>query len=887
MSGRLARAACLIFVALARPALAQWTPADGHTLAGLRGLAVVGDSIIWASGERGTVLVSTDLAQHWRSRAVPAAAASDFRGVVGFGARTACAMVAAQDTARIYRTTDSGAAWTLRYDNTRRGAFLDGVAAWDARRGLAIGDPIAGHFLVLTTDDACGHWSDIHPDRLPPALPGEAIFAASNTALVTQRGGRAWIATGGGARARVLRTTDYGVTWRVSDVPLVAGNDHSGAFALAFRADGRGVVVGGDYAASGERRANVAVTADGGATWTAGDTAHQVPFLSGVAYAVADGTPFVVGVGPRGTYGSFDDGLTWTAIDSVGYNAVAAIGSSRLVAVGAAGRIAFASVEALAAAVRGASRVAAFTHADTLRGSITPARGWWDVAFYDLHVAIAPADRSIRGWNGITYRVVGPAQRELQIDLQVPLEIDSVVQEGTRLAYRRDGNAFFVTLVAPQPLGAERTVTVYYHGTPRVARHPPWDGGLIWARDSLGRPWIATANQGVGASVWWPNKDTQAAEPDSQRIAITVPDSLVDVSNGRLRGTTHHADGTTTYEWFVRNPINNYDVAINAGPYVHDSAVYHGEQGDLTLDFWPLAPHADTARKQFAQVSSMLRCFEGWFGPFPWYDDGYKLVETPYLGMEHQSAIAYGNRYKNGYLGGDLSGTGWGLRWDFIIVHESAHEWFGNSITTADIADMWVHESFANYAEALYTECQFGPRAGAEYVIGSRKRVVNDEPVVAPYGVHAEGSGDMYYKGASMLHTIRQIIGNDSTWRSILRGLNSTFRHQIVTGHEIQQYISMHSGIDLSPVFAQYLTTTRIPVLEYAVDGSALAYRWADVVPGFAMPVRITVASHRSLLLVPQTTWQVMVVPGGDPLDVEVDENFYVTARRVAASDAR
>ena len=884
MSSRSARAACLIFLAVGRQAAAQWTPADSHTLADLCGVAVAEDSILLASGAQGTVLTSADLGQHWTAHPVAGAGSVDFRGVVGFSPRTICAMVAAQDTARIYRTTDGGGVWTLRYDNTRRGAFLDGVAGWDRRRGLAVGDPVAGHFVVLTTDDAGGHWSDIHPDRLPPALPGEAIFAASNTALVTQRGGRAWIATGGGARTRVLRTADYGVTWQASDVPLVAGTDHSGAFALAFRGDGRGVVVGGDYRASDAKRANVAVTADGGATWTAGDTAHQVPFLSGVAYTIAGGTPFVVGVGPRGTFGSFDDGMSWVAIDSVGYNAVVTIGGTRLVATGPHGRIAFAASAALAAAAHRSVGVAAFTHADTLRGSITGARAWWDVTFYDLHVAVSPPDRSIRGWNGITYRVVGPAEREMQIDLQVPLEIDSVVQGGARLSYRRDGNAFFVAASAPQPLGAQRTVAVYYHGVPRAAQHAPWDGGFVWADDSLKRPWIATASQGWGASVWWPNKDTQADEPDSQRIAITVPDSLVDVSNGRLRGTVRHDDGTTTYEWFVRSPINNYDVAVNAGRYAHDSSVYHGEAGDLTLDFWPLAIHADTARKQFTQVASMLRCFEGWFGPYPWYDDGYKLIETPYLGMEHQSGIAYGNHYKNGYLGGDLSGTGWGLKWDFIIVHESAHEWFGNSITTADMADMWVHESFANYAEALYTECQFGKGAGAEYVIGSRKRIVNDTPPVPAYGVNAEGSGDMYYKGASMLHTIRQIIGSDSTWRSILRGLNSTFRHQVVTGRDIEQYMSVRAGIDLSPVFAQYLTTTHVPVLEYAVQDSVLSYRWADVVPGFAMPVRVTVAPQHSLVLSPRTTWQVVALPRGEPVDVRVDENYYVTARRVAAT---
>jgi aminopeptidase N len=518
-----------------------------------------------------------------------------------------------------------------------------------------------------------------------------------------------------------------------------------------------------------------------------------------------------------------------------------------------------------------------YTHADTLRGSLTPVRAWWDVVFYDLHARLDPADSTVRGWNGITYRVTGPS-RAMQIDLQTPLEIDSVLQDGRRLTYRRDGNAFFVTLAAKQPRGAVRTITVYYHGRPTVAVKPPWDGGLIWAHDPEGRIWISTACQGLGASVWWPTKDTQADEPDSQRVAITVPDSIMDVSNGRLRSVTSHGDGTTTWEWFVTEPINNYDVAVNAARYAHQGGVYDGEQGPLTLDFYPLAYHADTARVQFEQVRPMLACFEHWFGPYPWYADGYKLVETPHLGMEHQSAVAYGNHYQNGYLGRDLSGTGLGLKWDFIIVHESAHEWFGNSLTSKDLADMWVHESFANYAEALYTECQQGKEAGATYVIGVRKNVRNDEPIVAPFGVNAEGSGDMYYKGGNMLHTIRQLVNDDEKWRSILRGLQSTFRHQVVTGQQVEDYISQQSGMDLSKVFAQYLTTTKIPVLEYRVNGTQLSYRWADVVPGFGMPVRVTVGSE-SRLLRPTAAWQTTTVPAGATLTT--DRNFYVVTKTV------
>jgi aminopeptidase N len=513
-----------------------------------------------------------------------------------------------------------------------------------------------------------------------------------------------------------------------------------------------------------------------------------------------------------------------------------------------------------------------FTRADSIRGSITPERAWWDVTFYDLHVRVSPADSSIRGHTGITYRVTGPS-REMQIDLQMPMQADSMVQDGRKLTYRRDGNAFFVTLPSAQAVGSSKTVTVWFSGKPRSARNPPWDGGFAWKADSMGSPFIATAVQGLGASAWWANKDTQADEPDSQRIAITVPDPLVNVSNGRLRNTTRNADGTTTFEWFVANPINNYDVAVNAARYVHFSDVYEGEGGRLTLDFWPLAYHEAAARRQFAQVKPMLACFERWFGPFPWYEDGFKLVETPHLGMEHQSAIAYGNRYLNGYLGRDLSNTGLGLAWDFIIIHESGHEWFGNNITTKDLADMWVHEGFTNYSESIYTECQQGKEAGARYQIGTRANVQNDAPIVAPYGVNAEGSGDMYYKGGNMLHTIRQIIGDDEKWRQILRGLNQTFRHQTVTGRQVQDYVSRQAGIDLSKVFDQYLTTTRIPVFEYRIQGGTLRYRWADVVPGFDMPLKVMMGgSWRTLR--PTEQWQ--TTPIASPAGFRVDENFYV-----------
>src|SRR6185503_8072872 len=310
-------------------------------------------------------------------------------------------------------------------------------------------------------------------------------------------------------------------------------------------------------------------------------------------------------------------------------------------------------------------------------------------------------------------------------------------------------------------------------------------------------------------------------------------------SNGRLRSTTKNADGSTTYEWFVTSPINTYNVSINAGQYAHFSDTLNGEAGRLSLDFWPLDYHADTARRQFQQVIPMLKCFEHWFGPYPWYADGYKLIETPHLGMEHQSGVAYGNHFLNGYLGRDLSGTGLGMKWDFIIVHESGHEWFGNNITSKDLADSWIHEGFTNYSEDLFTEYWFGKKDAEEYEIGIRKNIENKKPIISHYEVNEDGPIDIYYKASNMIHTIRQVINNDSLFRNILHGLNKTFYHQTVISKQIEDFISETSHIDFSKVFDQYLRTVKIPTLEYSIKNGILSYHWANVVEGFHMPVKI------------------------------------------------
>jgi aminopeptidase N len=520
-----------------------------------------------------------------------------------------------------------------------------------------------------------------------------------------------------------------------------------------------------------------------------------------------------------------------------------------------------------------------YTRADSLRGSLdAPARTWWDVTFYDLHVQVTPTDSTIRGYNSITYRVVEPS-REMQIDLQEPLQVDSIVQDGGSLPFRKDGNAYFLTPGTSQSVGSTQSLTVFYGGAPHVARRPPWDGGFSWDTDELGRPWVVTTDEGIGPSIWWPLKDSWADEPDSANVAITLPDPLIQVGNGRLRRVTPNADGTTTWEWFVANPVNGYAINVNAGNYTHYSQVFQGERGMLTVDFWPLDYNLGKAKEQFPQALTMLSCFEDWFGPYPWYEDGFKLIDVPYPGMEHQSAVTYGNGYANGYGGRDGSGTGLGMEWDFIIIHESAHEWFANNITAKDRADGWVHEAFANYAEGLYTECLFGREAGARYTVGTRRGIRNDRPIIPEYGVAAWGSGDMYPKGGNVLHTIRQIVGDDEKWRGILRGLNETFWHQTVTGTQIEDYMTREVGVDLGKVFDQYLRTTMIPALEYRIEGTMVSYRWADVVPGFDMQVGATLTDAGYTVIHPTEEWQTATLQLLDPAAFSVDPNYYVDIR--------
>ena len=523
---------------------------------------------------------------------------------------------------------------------------------------------------------------------------------------------------------------------------------------------------------------------------------------------------------------------------------------------------------------------AQFTHQDSLRGSNGPGRDWWDVKYYDLSVTPDYNTKTIVGKNRIRLQWLKNywTGRTMQIDLQQPMIMDSVIYNTRSLKFERDSNTWNISFPTNIDYPKEDDIIIYFHGKPREAVNPPWDGGWIWQRDRLGRPWMTVACQGLGASVWYPCKDYQGDEPDNGALlSITIPDSLVGVGNGRLINKIVNNNKTITWTWQVKNPINNYNIVPYIGKYVNWTEDFAGLNGKLNCSYWVLDYDLQKSKQQFGRdVKLMLSCFENWFGPYPFYEDGYKLVETPHLGMEHQSAIAYGNGFNNGYLGIDRSETGWGSKWDYIIVHESGHEWFANSITTKDIADMWVHEGFTTYSETLFVECQYGKKAGDAYTQGLRSGIHNDVPIIGPYGVNREGSSDMYDKGSNMIHTIRQVINNDILFKQILRGLNKDFYHKTASSSDIEQYFSQKSQMDLSRIFDQYLRTIYIPVLQWKRSGSQYLYRWANCVKGFNMQVKL----RNGTWLNPTTQWKNIPVSRAGSA-IEVDRNFYIETKKV------
>ena len=537
-----------------------------------------------------------------------------------------------------------------------------------------------------------------------------------------------------------------------------------------------------------------------------------------------------------------------------------------------------------------------YTKADTLRGSIGLERAWWDVQFYDLYVEPNIGNKTIKGFVDISYLVLKKG-KTMQVDLQQPLAIDSAqdftVSKTTSLTFEREGNVYWIHFPKSAKIGSQKTIRLYYKGIPQEAKNPPWDGGVTWTKDAAGNPFISTSCQGLGASIWWPCKDHQSDEPENgARVSITTPDTLMDVSNGLLKRVidlpeTHQK----TWVWEVKNPINNYSLSMNIAKYVSFSDTLNGEAGILPLNYYVLPNHLTEAKTQFQQSKSMLHCFEFWFGKYPFYEDGYKLIEVPYLGMEHQSAVTYGNKFKNGYLGRDLSGTGWGLKWDFIIIHESGHEWFGNNITSKDIADMWIHEGFTNFTETLYTQWLSGKQAGYEYNFGIRKNISNRAPIIGKYGVNSEGGNDMYYKGSNMIQAIRNSIDDDSLFRKTLRNMNQEYYHKTVTTSEIETFISKSVGFDYSKVFDQYLRDTNIPVLElsYQKEKGKLFYRWSNCVDGFNLTLSIKTDKEKFKIAPKDKVWNTIDISSEDAgffTPAAIEFKYYIKVKELATIDS-
>ncbi len=516
------------------------------------------------------------------------------------------------------------------------------------------------------------------------------------------------------------------------------------------------------------------------------------------------------------------------------------------------------------------------TRKDSLQGGLPFERTCFDVTRYDLNLKINIEDKFISGLNEISFLVVSNTSK-IQLDLFDTMKIDSIVFNNQKLLYKREYNAVFVNFNSELHQGENQKLKFYYSGNPIVAKRAPWDGGFTFNKDKSGKPWVGVACQGTGASLWYPCKDSQSDEPDyGATIKIAVPNGLIDVSNGKFIGSEDLKNGYTRWDWEVKNPINTYDITVNIADYAH----IHDSLNGLDLDYYILKENEEKAKKQFEQVKLMLGCFQTKFGDYPFANDGYKLVETSYLGMEHQSAVAYGNKYKNGYLGSDLSGTGIGLLFDYIIVHESGHEWFGNSITSSDIADMWIHEGFTMYSECVYIECQYGYEKSQKYTNGLKGNVTNNEPIIGEYGVNKEGSGDMYYKGALLLNTIRHIIKNDEKWWTLLYNYSTNFRHKIIDTETVISYFNKEIGINLTPIFNQYLRFKNIPILELKLTKKHLEYRWKTDEQNFEMPVDISFES-KIIRLNCKNNWQKLKIKIND-LDLisVLTDHFYINVEK-------
>ena len=517
-----------------------------------------------------------------------------------------------------------------------------------------------------------------------------------------------------------------------------------------------------------------------------------------------------------------------------------------------------------------------FTRKDSLHGGLRPERTCYDVQRYDLNIKINPDERSIVGYNEIAFKVVEKTSK-IQVDLFENMQIDSIIYNNKKLQYKREFDAVFIDFPNDLTLNSSEKIRFYYSGKPKVAKNAPWDGGFVFKKDKQGKPWIAVAVQGTGASLWFPVKDSQTDEPDlGATIKVAVPNGLMNVSNGRFIGSEDLKNGYTRWDWEVKNPINNYDITVNIADYAH----IHDNNKGLDLDYYVLRENEETAKIHFEEVKPMMDCFQTKFGTYPFAEDGYKLVETPYLGMEHQSAVAYGNKYKKGYLGSDLSRTGVGLLFDYIIIHESGHEWFGNSITSADISDMWIHEGFTQYTEIVYIECQYGYEKAMKYARGLNNNVRNDRPIIGPCCVNHEGSGDMYPKGALLLNTLRHVFNNDDLWWKTILKYSETFRHKIIDTETVITFFNQESKMNLTPIFNEYLRYKEIPELVLKKTKKKMEFKWNTSEPNFEMPVDIKI-DGKEIRIKPTNNWKKSKFKIQDLKDVEVLKNeFFISVKK-------
>ena len=514
-----------------------------------------------------------------------------------------------------------------------------------------------------------------------------------------------------------------------------------------------------------------------------------------------------------------------------------------------------------------AARPAEPTHADILRGAYGPYRANNDLLFYHLDIRLDPEQKTINGKVTIRFKMLQDAAR-IQLDLHEALQVDKILLGSTELKYERDSGAVFVDF--PETLHAGRTYSIdfYYSGHPlETGRF----GGITFRKDPAGRPWINTACEGTGASLWWPNKDQWRDEVENMQISVAIPNDLVDVSNGKFVGKTDLGDGYTRWDWLVQYPINNYDVSLNIGNYEH----FSDRLGNVPLDFYALPEDLDKAKKQFVQAKGMLEAYQHYFGEYPFAKDGYKLIEAPYSGMEHQSAVTYGNHFANGYLERDWTGVGISPKFDFIIIHESAHEWFGNSITAADVSDMWIHEGWATYLESLYVEYTFGHDDAIKYLNGYKPKVRNRQPIITERGVNRTPPQDQYFKGALFLNTLRSVVNDDKRWWALLHDFYQHFKYRTILTEDVVDYFNQSLKMDLTPIFDEYLRHAALPALELKFDDEqgTVQYRWKADAAGFAMPVKVG-APGKWRIVRPTAEWQTMKTPIGKA-DFTVDTDHY------------